>query len=66
MIGSMIYGFRYSCLFSRSVCAFFLTETSVGGKNPENRKNAVKTAQLVHKFNEKFKNVVLPLKPEQR
>lgn len=65
LIDCMLYGFISSCLFSRSICAFSLTETNVGGTgkilNPG--KLAVKTFQLVHKFNEKFTNAVLPSKP---
>ena len=60
----MVYGFMCSCLFSRSICAFSLTETNGGGtgKILKTRKTAVKALQLIHKFNVNFKNAVLPLK----
>lgn len=68
LIDSMIYSFRYSCLFFQKCLCLFLNRDKCRSnrKNPGNRKNAVKTALLVRKFNEKFKNAVLPLKPEQR
>lgn len=60
----MFYGFMYSCLSSISICTFSLTEANVGGTGKVKKpgKIAVKTFQLVHNLNKKFKDAVLPLK----
>lgn len=53
----MVYVFMCSCLFSRSVCVFSLTMTNVGGTGEilKTGEIAVKSFQLVCKFNERLK-----------
>lgn len=60
----MFYGFMYSYLFSIIIFTFSLTEANVGGtgKVQKTGEIAMKIFQLVHNFNKKFKDAVLPLK----
>lgn len=64
LIDCMVYGFMYSCLFFQKYLCLFLNRDKCrrNRKNPENRKNCRKIFQLVHRFKEKFKHSVVPLK----